>query len=268
MPWPGNLGWAGLGGMAALLSLGMLALWAVQRRTGDAATADLGWTLGVGTMAVAYALAEAGHAPRRALIGGMGGVWALRLALHLWRDRVRAPGEDGRYQVLRQQWGSRAQAYFLGLFLAQVPLALFFSLPFLLIARNPALELAPIEWAGLGLWIAALAGESVADRQLALFRADPARRAQVCEVGLWRYSRHPNYFCEWLLWCAYALMATAAPQGAVALTAPLAMLFLLYRGTGIPHAEAQALRRRGEAYRRYQRRTSAFFPWFPRKDLP
>jgi steroid 5-alpha reductase family enzyme len=246
----------------------MLVLWAVQRRGGDAAVADLGWTLGVGGLALVHAVGEAGYAPRRWLVGAMGGLWALRLALHLLRDRLRRPGEDGRYRALRQRWGNRAQGYFLLLFLAQVPLALFFSLPFLVLTRNPATGFAPAEWAGLALWLLALAGETLADRQLALFRADPARRVQVCEVGLWRYSRHPNYFCEWLLWCAYALMATAAPQGAVALTAPLAMLFLLYRGTGIPHAEAQALRRRGEAYVRYQRRTNTFFPWFPKKDLP
>ncbi len=268
MPWPGSLGWAGWGVAAALLGLLMLALWAVQRRTGDAAIADLGWTLGVGGLALVHAVGQEGYAPRRWLVGAMGGFWALRLALHLVCDRVRRPGEDGRYALLRQRWGSRAQWFFLLLFLAQVPLALFFSLPFLVLARNPVPALGAAEWAGLGLWVLALAGETLADRQLARFRADPARRAQVCDLGLWRYSRHPNYFCEWLLWCAYALMAFSAPQGALALAPPLAMLFLLNRGTGIPHAEAQALRRRGEAYARYQRRTSAFFPWFPQKDLP
>jgi steroid 5-alpha reductase family enzyme len=120
------------------------------------------------------------------------------------------------------------------------------------------------EWLAIALWAGALAGESVADRQLERFKADAHSRGRVCRSGLWRYSRHPNYFFEWLVWVAYALAATTAPWGALAWACPAVMLFLLFRVTGIPATEAHALRSRGEAYRDYQRTTSAFVPWVPR----
>jgi steroid 5-alpha reductase family enzyme len=109
-------------------------------------------------------------------------------------------------------------------------------------------------------------GESVADRQLGRFKTRPGSRGLACREGLWRYSRHPNYFFEWLVWIAYSLLAWPAPHGYLALPIPLLMLFFLLRVTGIPYTEAQALRSRGEAYARYQREVSAFIPWFPRRQ--
>lgn len=110
----------------------------------------------------------------------------------------------------------------------------------------------------------ALAGEALADRQLAAFKADPGSRGRACRAGLWRYSRHPNYFLEWLVWVAYAAFALTSPWGWTSAYAPLLMLFFLLRVTGIPMAEEQALRSRGADYREYQRTTSALFPWFPK----
>ena len=110
----------------------------------------------------------------------------------------------------------------------------------------------------------AVAGEALADRQLAAFQADPGSRGGTCRAGLWPYSRHPNYFFEWLTWVAYAAFALPSPWGWTFVCAPLLMLFLRFRVTGIPMAEEQALRSRGDDYREYQRTTSAFFPWFPK----
>ena len=124
-----------------------------------------------------------------------------------------------------------------------------------------------MEWAAAVLWLLALAGESLADRQLATFKRDPAKVGRVCDVGLWRYSRHPNYFFEWLVWVAYALFALPAAWGWLSVLSPLLILCLLLRVTGIPLNEAQAVRSKGDAYRRYQAATSAFIPWFPR-SLP
>jgi steroid 5-alpha reductase family enzyme len=121
-----------------------------------------------------------------------------------------------------------------------------------------------LEWAGAALWLFALLGESAADLQLARFKADPSTRGRVCDVGLWRLSRHPNYFFEWLVWCAYFLFALPSPWGWTTVSCPLLMLYFLFRVTGIPATEEQALRSRGEAYRRYQRTTSAFVPWVRR----
>jgi steroid 5-alpha reductase family enzyme len=113
--------------------------------------------------------------------------------------------------------------------------------------------------------LVAIAGESLADAQLAAFKRRAAK-GQVCDAGLWRYSRHPNYFFEWLVWVAYFLFALGSPHGWLAFVGPASILFLLLRVTGIPLTEEQSLRSKGDAYRRYQRTTSAFVPWFPKKS--
>jgi steroid 5-alpha reductase family enzyme len=118
--------------------------------------------------------------------------------------------------------------------------------------------------AGLILWLIGLTTEAIADAQLRRFKSQPTNRGQVCDRGLWRYSRHPNFFGEWLMWCAYALIASSAPDGYWAWFAPALMLLLITRVSGIPPTEAQSLRSRGDAYRAYQRRTSAFVPLPPR----
>jgi steroid 5-alpha reductase family enzyme len=245
--------------VVAALAL-QLALWAVQRQTRDAATVDLGWSLLVAGGAVTTALASGGDPWRRALVGGIAAVWALRLALFLLTDRVLAGrGEDSRYRSLREHWAERAPRNFLFLYLVQVPVALLFVAPIAAAMRGGPLD----AWALAGglVWAAAVLGEVVADRQLAAFRADPGNRGAVCRRGLWRFSRHPNYFFEWLHWWAYVLIGHAAP---LTLLGPVVMFVFLFRVTGIPYTERQALKSRGEAYREYQRTTSAFVPWPPR----
>jgi len=117
----------------------------------------------------------------------------------------------------------------------------------------------------IAVWIVAIAGEGVADRQLARFRADPENRGKTCRAGLWRYSRHPNYFFEWVHWFTYVLLAFGSPYVWLTLAGPAVMLLFLYKVTGIPYTEKRALMSRGDDYRRYQETTSAFVPWFPRK---
>ena len=237
-----------------------LVLWAVQRRTRNAATADVGWTMLVAGGSVAAAILGEGAAARRVLVAGLAAIWALRLGAYLVRDRVlaRAP-EDGRYRALRERWGAAAERNFLLLYLAQVPVAALFVIPIAVAMRGGPLD----AWAAAGIvvWFVAVLGEALADRQLARFRADPGNHGVVCRAGLWRYSRHPNYFFEWLHWWAYVLIGQAQ---LLTLLGPVVMLAFLFRITGIPHTERQALRNRGDAYRAYQRTTSAFFPSPPR----
>jgi len=114
------------------------------------------------------------------------------------------------------------------------------------------------------IWIVAIGGESLADSQLAQFRSDPAGGGQVCRDGLWRYSRHPNYFFEWVHWWAYVAIGIAAPWGWLTIAGPVLMYSFITRLTGIPPTEARALVTRGDAYREYQRTTNAFFPGPPR----
>ena len=158
-----------------------------------------------------------------------------------------------------------------GFFLLQGALQVVLSLPWLLVVLDttPAqrFTLGPLAWLGAAIWLVGLVGESIADRQLAKFRADPANQGKVCQAGLWNFSRHPNYFFEWLIWVAFFVFALASPWGWLAIVGPASILYLLLRVTGIPMTEEQSLRSRGDAYRRYQKTTSAFLPWFP-QTLP
>ena len=251
--------------LAQMAVLWKLHLSGPRRILPNAAWVDVGWAAGLGLLAGLYAAFGPAPAPRRLLIAALAGVWSFRLAAHLYRDRV-AGGreEDKRYGGLRADWGLKAPFYFLFVFLGQGLLDVVLGLPFLLIAFNPDPVLMPGEYAGAALWLLAVSGESLADRQLTAFKSDPDNRGRVCKAGLWRYSRHPNYFFEWLIWVAYALIAMAAPYGWFAWISPAIILFLLTRVSGIPLTEKYSLQSRGDAYRQYQRETSAFIPWFPR----
>jgi steroid 5-alpha reductase family enzyme len=135
--------------------------------------------------------------------------------------------------------------------------------PFFVAAADPSPTLHPLLILGAALAFASVIGEGVADAQLRRFKADPANRGTVCRVGLWSWSRHPNYFFDWLVWCAFVLLALGSPWGWVTIVSPALMLYFLLRVTGIPATEAHALRSRGAAYARYQREVSAFIPWPP-----
>jgi steroid 5-alpha reductase family enzyme len=250
---------------AALLFLVMAAVWVVAVRIRNAGIVDIAWSANFGLLAVLYGAIGAGFLPRRLLIGGMTLAWSLRLASYLYRRVMGGhPVEDGRYLELRQRWAPRANRRFFWFFQVQAALNLVLAAPLLVACANPAPSIHALDWVGFLLWAVALAGESAADRQLDAFRRDPANRGRTCRAGLWRYSRHPNYFFEWLVWLAYFVFALASPWGWATVYCPALMLFFLFRVTGIPATEEQAIRSRGDDYREYQRTTSAFFPWPPR----
>ena len=253
------LGWA----LSALL---LLVLYLVQRRTGDATAVDAGWGASIAVCAVLYALLAPGALSQRLLIAIPVALENLRIA-SLVRQRL-GNGEDGRYRELRRRWRERGreQLTFAIFYQAQALVAALLSVPALLASFNEDSSIATVQWLGAALWLAAFALEATADRQLAAFRADPANRGGVMSTGLWRYSRHPNYFFQTLTWLAYALIATAAPWGWVAFFAPALILYLVLFVTGVPPAEESSLRSRGDAYRRYQRETSVFVPWFRKRS--
>lgn len=252
-----------LAGLAAVFA----GLYLLCRRLDNYGFVDVAWAYAFALLGGFYALAGSGWAPRRWAIAGLVALWSVRLGTHLLR-RVAAhhPVEDGRYRQLRRDWAGRFGPKMAGFFQLQAGSVVLLGVPFLLPALNATPAWSGWEVAGAALWLLALAGESLADAQLARFKADPANRGRVCAVGLWRYSRHPNYFFEWLVWVAYALFALGSPAGWLAIGAPAVMLFLLLRVTGIPLTEEQALRSKGEAYRRYQAVTPVFFPWLPKKS--
>jgi steroid 5-alpha reductase family enzyme len=252
------LSWA----MAAVL---MAALWLVQRARTDASLVDAGWAAALGMSAILLAALVGGPPGRRLLVAALAGGWSLRLALHLYLDRVRGKPEDGRYRKLRAAWGEAAQRNFLLFFQAQALLVAILSVPYVLALTNPSPSPAAAGL-GAGLVLVSVLGETAADRTLAAFRAEPGNRGRTCREGLWRYSRHPNYFFEWLHWWAWAALAWGSPLFAVSLGGPALMLFFLFKVTGIPPTEARALETRGDDYRAYQRTTSVFVPWFPRSE--
>lgn len=253
-----------LTGWAAMAVI-MVGLYFVQRATQDAGVVDVGWAGGVGALAVFYAVMGDGDATRRFLLAILAGGWSLRLAGYLLKDRVLAGAEDGRYHMLREKWGHRTQRNLLIFFQVQALWAVLFAVPFLPVVYLDKGVSGWFDVVGIAVWVVALAGETVADRQLARFRADPKHRGKTCRKGLWQYSRHPNYFFEWVHWFTYVFLALGSSHVWWTLAGPAVMLLFLYKVTGIPYTEKQALLTRGDDYRRYQETTSAFVPWFPRK---
>lgn len=241
------------------------ALYLRQRATRDATLVDAGWAFSLAVLAVLYAVLAPGGLEHRILIATLASVESVRIGC-LVLGRL-GKGEDARYAELRERWRARGleQASFAVFFQAQALVAAILSVPFLLASYSEHDGLEPLEWVGAALWIVAFGGEWLADRQLAAFKANPENRGKTLRGGLWRYSRHPNYFFQWLTWAAYALIALPAPYGWLGLIAPAVMLLSILFVTGIPPSEAQALRSRGDDYRRYQRETSAFVPLPPRK---
>ena len=239
------------------------------RRSANYGNVDLAWSYAFGALATYYALAADGWSTRRALMAAMAVTWSLRLGTHLAiRVIGHHPEEDGRYQRLRAEWSGHFTAKMAAFFQLQAVSVVLLGMAFLVTAQNRTPRLHPLEIAGCSVWLIAVTAEALADFQLAAFKRNPAHRGKICDVGLWRYSRHPNYFFEWLIWVSYFVFALASPWGWSALIGPIGILWLLLRVTGIPMTEEQSLRSRGDAYRAYQATTSAFVPWFPSRRSP
>jgi steroid 5-alpha reductase family enzyme len=254
---------AALGGLVVVFS----AVYLIARRLDNYGFVDVAWSYGFAALAVYYAVTGGGWMNRRLLLAGMVTLWSLRLGTHLLLRVARHhPTEDVRYTQLRRDWAGHFHAKMFGFFGLQAASIPVLGLGFVGVMQNGVPRVHPLEIAGALVWLAGLVGEATADTQLAAFRHDPANRGRVCAAGLWRYSRHPNYFFEWLIWVGYALFALASPWGWLGLIGPAGILFLLLRVTGVPLAEAQSLRSKPEAYRRYQAVTSAFFPRPPRSS--
>ena len=239
----------------------------IGRRMDNYGIVDIVWSYCFTAVAWFYAWAGPGDPSRKVLLALLASAWSLRLGTHLYR-RVMShhPEEDSRYRQLRLDWAGVFAPKMFGFFQLQAVSIVLLSTPFLFPMQNtfPGLNL----WEVLGTAIAvvALFCEGLADSQLAAFRRDPANQGKVCNVGLWRYSRHPNYFFEWCIWVGFCCFACGSVLGWISIIAPLAILHLLLNVTGVPMAEASSLKSKGDAFRAYQRTTNAFFPGPPKSN--
>jgi steroid 5-alpha reductase family enzyme len=218
--------------VAAFSSVAMICTWLWQKRTKNAGFVDIMWACCLAFAALFYGATGQGALLPRMLVGLLGAIWGFRLANHLLA-RVLSEKEDGRYAYLRKHWKGNQWKFFL-FFQGQVLLVLLFSVPFYVAAQNPEANFTFWNIAGVLVWIIAIAGESIADRQLARFRQDQNNRGKTCREGFWRYSRHPNYFFEWLHWFSYCLFAVGTTHLAWAFIGPVTMLVTLCWVTGIP----------------------------------
>jgi len=251
--------------MALALSAIMTAAWLIQRRTGHTGWIDVCWTFGTGAVAAVASLVPTAQADgptaRQVMVAALVAVWSLRLGGHLLLRTWKA-GDDPRYRALIDQWGASADIRMLLQVQAQAAVALVLAISVALAAHNPRAQLGLADALGALVLLAGLSGEAVSDWQLRKFRSDPAHRALICEAGLWGWSRHPNYFFEWLCWLSYPLIASdgAYPAGFIALLAPACMYWVLVHVSGIPPLEQHMLRSRGDQFRAVQARTRPFLP--------
>jgi steroid 5-alpha reductase family enzyme len=254
--------------MGAALSAVMAVAWQVQLTTGNTGWIDVFWTFGLGAVAIIISLVPLWGDPwphaRQIMVALLAAFWSLRLGWHILM-RTRAVGDDPRYRQLIVQWGKDAKRQMFWQLQKQAAVSLVLALSIVLAGQNPHPGLHVQDLLALTILMLAIVGESVADYQIRRFKTDPSNRNAVCDVGLWKWSRHPNYFFEWLCWLAYPLIAIDLsgynPYGWLALLAPVCMYWVLVYVSGIPPLEEHMLRSRGAVFRAYQKRTRAFFPF-------
>ena len=241
----------------------MVTAWVFAWRLQFFSLVDAVWALGIGVGSALIQLTMGEISPRSLVAAALSLFWGLRLGIYLSiRLKKHYPVEDTRYEKLKQQWGHRLPVNTFLFFIFQGITQAIFTIPFLLASLNhtpfPQLN----ETIGALLVVMGVMGESISDSQLSRFKLNPTGHGKVCTAGLWRFSRHPNYFFEWVIWLGFGVFSLGTLSIWVSLIAPALMLYLLLFVTGVRPSEEQALKSRGDAYRNYQRETSSFVPWF------
>jgi steroid 5-alpha reductase family enzyme len=241
----------------------MFFVWLWSYRIGNAGVVDIFWSYNFPVIAVILLIFAPGFETRKLLICGMVIVAGLRLGTHLAiRVLKHLRQEEPRYAQIRKEWGKVAEVKMAFFFQMQAMTNILLAVPFFIIVLNTTPTLSIFEYIGAALWLISVLGEATADGQLSAFKKDPANKGKVCDKGLWGYSRHPNYFFEWLMWFSYFVFALGSPYGYFAIISPAIILYLLLKVTGIPMTEEQSIRSKGDAFREYQKKVSAFVPWF------
>jgi len=253
------------GTTAAMLTVCMIGLWIWSVALRNASIVDVFWGVGFALVAASgFCWGHASTAPRSLLISAMVALWGLRLGAHLLL-RNAGRGEDPRYVAMRRHWGARFWwVSFFTVFALQGAILWFVSLPIQVVQAAPGGPLGGWDALGVAVWLVGLVFESVGDLQLARFKADSRNASAVMDRGLWRYTRHPNYFGDFCVWWGLFIVALSAPLGPYTLASPALMAFLLLRVSGVPLLE-RGMSERRPGYADYIRRTSAFFPRLPRR---
>ncbi len=261
----------GLVTITAALSVIMTGAWLLWRQTGNSGWVDTVWTFGLGLVGVVAALASTGGPlqSRQIIVAVFAAIWAARLGLHI-ATRTTKITDDPRYADMIKGWGADAQRQMFFLLQKQALVSIPLCFAMYLAAHHPAPGLTVRDGLAILIMTVAVLGEGLADWQLQTFKSNPANKGGINDIGLWRFSRHPNYFFETFGWLAYPVLAIdftgIYPWGFAALLAPACMYWLLVYVSGIPPLEEHMLRTRGEKFRAYQHRTNAFFPG-PVKDV-
>ncbi len=254
--------WSTFGIAALTIWLYMSGLFVVALLVRRNDIADIGWGPGFLLVAVVTLLASPGATPRQILVLVLVALWALRLAIHIGRRNLGKP-EDRRYQAWREQWGDAfiVRSY-LQVFLLQGLFMFLVSLPIQVVMASERDGLGALAILGTLLWVVGFIFESVGDYQLDRFKADPANKGKVMSQGLWRYTRHPNYFGEVTQWWGILLIGLGVPWGWLGIIGAATITVLIIGVSGIPMLEKHFQGRPG--WKEYEARTSAFFPWFPK----
>jgi steroid 5-alpha reductase family enzyme len=256
--------------IVAFLALAMGGAWGWATRTGKSGLIDATWSLAVGVACLAAALwplFPTGFAPRKWLVAAMAAAWSTRLGIYILGRSLGAE-DDPRYADLKRGWGADAPRQLFLFLQAQAIAGWPLAGAALLAAHAPRPALGLSDALGVGLFAIGLVGETAADRQMARYRADPENRGGICDVGLWAWSRHPNYFFEWTCWLGYAIIAADFSgrylEGWLAFAAPATMYWLLVHVSGVPPLEAHLARSRPRAFAAYAASVGKFWPLPPR----
>lgn len=249
------------------VTIAMIFAWWLQRATQNAGWVDVVWTFSSSLALASVALAAPGITWRQIMLAIILLMWGARLGGYIaWR--VATQPEDARYALMRQTSGRGFQYKMAWLIAGQGPVTGLISLGVYLAAAQPSPSFCFTDGLGVAIIILALAGEALADFQLKSWKAQQTNAKGICTVGLWSLCRHPNYFCEFLFWVAFPVIAfTQKPLTWVALIAPLLMFLVLRYLTGVPPLEATMLARRGKIYRDYQAQTNAMWPSFKKRPF-
>lgn len=254
-----------LSGLIAI-SIYMSLVWIVSLRLRNAGLVDVAWSFGFTFLAVLYSVLSPPQLPADVILICMYVISSLRLTWHLTSRFLRwYPKEDARYAELREKMGDSASGKMLLVFLFQGAVLALFTAPLVVSLTDGRSEIGAFEIVAIALWLVSLIGETLADQQLTGFAKDPQNHNKTCQLGLWRYSRHPNYFFEWLGSVSLALYVTGSPYGVLAWTSPALLLHLLFNVTGIKPSEEHSLKTRPD-YADYAKRTSIFAP-LPRRNV-